>query len=230
MLNVQRDRSAVPQSDQLLIEQLVVRGTSMLFVYPFAGRRVHEGMAALLALRLSRLQPVTIAFGVNDYGLMLSARSLPHVDQPMLRTLLDEENLRSDLISSIASGELARRQFREVARIAGLVFGSHPNQDRSVRHLQAGTGLIHDVLAAHEPDHILLQQATEEVMENTFDFAALASTMQRCATIELLIRNPKKLTPFAFPLWAESIRGGLSSEDWQTRVRRIAEQLGEAPR
>ncbi len=228
VLRTQRDRSAVPQPDQLLVEQLCLRGTSLLFVYPFAGRRVHEGMAALLALRISRLQPVTIAFGVNDYGFMLSARSLADFDEPALRNLLDSENLRDDLLASIASGELARRQFREVARIAGLVFASHPGADRSVRHLQAGTGLIHDVLAAHEPDHILLQQATEEVLENTFDFAALESTMQRCAGVELLVRNPKRLTPFAFPLWAESIRGGLSSEDWQTRVRRIAEQLDEA--
>ncbi len=228
VLCTQRERSAVPESEQLLVEQLRVRGTSLLFVYPFAGRRVHEGMAALLALRISRLLPVTIAFGVNDYGFMLSARSLAQFGEPDLRKLLDIENLRNDLLASIASGELARRQFREVARIAGLVFASHPGADRSVRHLQAGTGLIHDVLAAHEPDHILLQQATDEVLENTFDFVALESTMQRCAGVELLVKHPKKLTPFAFPLWAESIRGGLSSEDWQTRVRRIAEQLNEA--
>ena len=226
----QRERSAVPQRDQVLVEQLRVRNIALLFVYPFAGRRVHEGIAALLALRLSRMQPVTIAFGVNDYGLMLSANKLPELDESLLRKLLSVDQLRDDLLSSIASGELARRQFREVARIAGLVFASHPGQDRSVRHLQAGTGLIHDVLAAHEPEHILLQQATQEVLENNFDFTALTETLERCAHAKLLTCTPARLTPFGFPLWAESIRGGLSSEDWQTRVRRIAEQLDTSRR
>ena len=230
VLLTQRERSAVPRPDQLLVEQLRVRKTSLIFVYPFAGRRVHEGIAALLALRLSRMQPVTIAFGVNDHGLMLSANELPELDESLLRKLLSGDQVRDDLLSSIASGELARRQFREVARIAGLVFASHPGQDRSVRHLQAGTGLIHDVLTAHEPEHILLQQATQEVLENNFDFTALTDTVERCARVELLTCTPARLTPFGFPLWAESIRGGLSSEDWQTRVRRIAEQLDTSRR
>ncbi|MGB4860030.1 MAG: DNA ligase-associated DEXH box helicase, partial [Dokdonella sp.] len=228
VLKVQLDRSALPRPDQLLVEVIHSRGTAHVFLYPFAGRRVHEGLGALLALRLSRMRPATIAFGVNDYGLMLTTLSLPELDESIVRNLLDRESVRDDLLASIAGGELARRQFREIARVAGLVFSNQPGHDRSVRHLQAGTGLIHDVLAAHEPEHLLLRQAEEEVLEQTFDFAALASALARCGQSELLLKSPKRLTPLAFPLWAESIRGGLSSEDWKARVQRIAKELERA--
>ncbi|MFZ2237215.1 MAG: ligase-associated DNA damage response DEXH box helicase, partial [Dokdonella sp.] len=157
VLKVQLDRSALPRPDQLLVEVIHSRGTAHVFLYPFAGRRVHEGLGALLALRLSRMRPATIAFGVNDYGLMLTTLSLPELDESIVRNLLDRESVRDDLLASIAGGELARRQFREIARVAGLVFSNQPGHDRSVRHLQAGTGLIHDVLAAHEPEHLLLR-------------------------------------------------------------------------
>lgn len=225
LLDLQRERSALPRTDQLLVEIVRARDGEHLFLFTFAGRLVHEGLGALLALRLGRLAPATLAFGANDYGVIVSASALPALDADTLRTLLSPMNLREDLVLGIGAGELARRQFREIARIAGLVFASHPGSDRSVRHLQAGTGLIHDVLAAHDPGHILLQQATDEVLQRTFDLRNLEACLDEVATRELLVMRPARLSPLGFPLWSEWIRGGMSSEDWETRVKRIAADL-----
>lgn len=225
LLDLQRERSALPQSHQVLVEIVRARDGEHLFVFPFAGRLVHEGLGALLALRLGRIAPATLAFGANDYGVIVSARALPPLDADQLRQLLTPAALREDLIAGIGAGELARRQFREIARIAGLVFGSQPGRDRSVRQLQAGTGLIYDVLAQHDPAHILLQQATDEVLERTFDLRHLSATLVDLASREIVLTRPSQLTPFAFPLWSEWIRGGLSTEDWETRVKRLATEL-----
>ena len=225
LLALQRERSMLPQPRQLLVERIRARDGDHLFVYPFAGRFVHEGLGALLALRLGRLAPATFAFGTNDYGVIVSAPALPPLDADALRALLSPQHLREDLLAGIGAGELARRQFREIARIAGLVFASTPGRDKSVRHLQAGTGLIYDVLAAHDPDHLLLRQATDEVLQRNFDIAQLHACLDNLAAREVLLQHPMQLTPLAFPLWSEWIRGGLSSEDWQTRVQRLAAEL-----
>ena len=225
LLDVQRERSALPRTDQLLIEIVHARDGEHLMLFPFAGRLVHEGLGALIALRLARLAPTTLAFGANDYGVIVSANALPSIDAGVLRALLSPDDLREDLVRAIGAGELARRQFREIARIAGLVFASHPGSDRSVRHLQAGTGLIHDVLVTHDPDHILLRQATEEVLQRTFDLRNLSACLDDLATREMLVMRPGQLSPLAFPLWSEWIRGGLSSEDWEARVKRLAAEL-----
>ncbi len=225
LLDVQRARSIVPDEHQLLVEIVHARDGEHLFVFAFGGRLVHEGLGALLAMRLGRLAPATLAFGANDYGVLVSTRTLPPIDETRLLALLSPEHLREDLLASIGAGELARRQFREIARIAGLVFSSHPGQGKSVRHLQAGTGLIHDVLMAHDPGHILLQQANDEVLERTFDQRRLHATLIDLAAREFVIQRPAQLTPLGFPLWSEWIRGGLSSEDWQQRVKRLAAQL-----
>jgi len=225
LLALQRERSALPSVGQLLIERVAARDGEHLFVYPFAGRLVHEGLGALLALRIGRVAPATLAFGVNDYGVLVSAKRLPDLDADAVRRLFSPLNLREDLLDGIGVGELARRQFREVARIAGLVFAGHPGHDKSIRHLQAGTGLLYDVLAQHDPTHILLRQATDEVLERTFDIRHLQSCLEELAHRELVMTRPAQLTPFAFPLWSEWIRGGLSTEDWETRVQRLAADL-----
>ncbi len=226
LLALQRQRSQVPALDELLVEIVRARDGEHLFIFPFAGRVIHEGLGALLALRLGRLAPVTLTFGANDYGLMVSGPQLPTVDLERLRTLLDPRCLREDVIACIGAAELAKRQFREIARIAGLVFGSYPVRDKSLRNLQASAGLIYDVLARYDPDHLLLKQALDEVLERTFQFAHLEAIIEEMQTRNLLLQRPARLTPFAFPLWSEWVRGGLSSEDWETRVRRLAEQLG----
>jgi ATP-dependent helicase Lhr and Lhr-like helicase len=225
LLALQREQSKVPASHELLIEIVRARDGEHLFVFPFAGRVVHEGLGALLAFRLGRLAPVTLTFGVNDYGLLVSAEQLPPVDPDQLRKLLDPGALREDVLACIGAAQLARKQFHEIARIAGLVFGSYPGSDKSLRGLQASSGLIYDVLAQYDPQHVLLKQALEEVLERTFNFANLQATLEEMQRRDLVLERPARLTPFAFPLWSEWVRGGLSSEDWEARVKRLAAQL-----
>jgi ATP-dependent Lhr-like helicase len=225
LLELQRQKSQIPAPNELLIEIVRARDGEHLFVFPFAGRLVHEGLGALLALRLGRLAPVTLTFGANDYGVVVSGQQLPLIDLGRLRALFDPGSLREDVIECVGATELAKRQFREIARIAGLVFDGYPGRDKSSRNLQASAGLIYDVLTQYDPHHILLQQALDEVCERTFNFARLQATLEEMKTRDLILQRPAALTPFAFPLWSEWARGGLSSEDWESRVHRLAEQL-----
>ncbi|MET0231180.1 MAG: DNA ligase-associated DEXH box helicase, partial [Rhodanobacteraceae bacterium] len=199
---------------------------SHLFLYPFAGRIVHEGLAALLALRWGRRAPNTFAFAVNDYGLALTAEAETTLGVDSLRALLDTENLVADLEASLNLGELARRQFRDIARVAGLLSPSLPGRAaRSMRHVQASSGLLYDVLRRYDPAHMLLAQAEREVFESALDVRELRVALEACAERSIALHAPRSLTPLSFPLWAESMRGRLSTEDWRTRVQRAADRL-----
>ena len=226
LLELQSRLSALPAPDALLAEFAKTREGWHLFLYPFAGRGVHEGLAALLALRWSRMAPNTFGFAVNDYGLALSAQAQVAIDVDTLRTLLAPDGLVDDLRSGANLAELERRQFREIARVAGLLPPSLPGRAlRSLRQLQASSGLLFDVLQRHDPGHLLLEQAQREVFEAQLEVRALQAVLERYHATRIDLHHPGTLTPLSFPLWAEGMRGTLSIEDWRRRVQRVAGRL-----
>nr|WP_146474527.1 ligase-associated DNA damage response DEXH box helicase [Vulcaniibacterium thermophilum] len=227
LLDLQARLSALPAPGRLLAEWVAGRDGRHLFLYPFAGRQVHEGLAALLALRWARRAPNTFSYASNDYGLVLSPAAEAAIDADTLRALLAPDGLFDDLRASLNLGELARRQFREIARVAGLLPPSLPGRaPRSMRQLQTSAGLIYDVLRRHDPEHLLLALAEREVFAQQLEVTRLQAALDDCARRTLDLRTPRSLTPLAFPLWAESLRRGeISTEDWRTRVQRAAERL-----
>jgi ATP-dependent Lhr-like helicase len=225
LLSIQRGQSTVPEVDETLCEQTRTREGDYLFVYPFAGRLAHEGLAAVLAYRLARLQPADYGYAVNDYGLTITAARMPALDAERMRMLLHPAHLRTDIRESINLTELARRQFREIARVAGLVFNGYPAQSKTMRQLQASSGLLYDVLRRHDPSHPLLWQAEREVLDQQLDFTRLRACLLRVARSRLVWEEPKRLSPLAFPLWVERLRGGIAADDWKSRVERMLATL-----
>ncbi len=226
LMALQKRLSALPATGTLLAEWVHARDGQHLFVYPFAGRQVHEGLASLLSLRWGRLQANTFSFAANDYGLVLSPAVSAVLGAEDLRALLTPDGLLDDLRASLNLGELARRQFREIARVAGLLPPSLPGRaPRSTRQLQASSGLLYDVLQRFDPAHLLLAQAEREVFSAQLEFARLADTLADCAHRAIRLHALRSFTPLSFPLWAESLRGQLSTEDWKTRVLRAAAKL-----
>ncbi|MBD7955000.1 ligase-associated DNA damage response DEXH box helicase [Stenotrophomonas sp. Sa5BUN4] len=226
LLALQETLSARPAPDHLLVEDVRRREGQFLFVYPFAGRHVHEALAALLALRCTRLQRNSIGYAVNDHGLVLAPALPVELDATQWAGLLDPGALLDDLRAAVNLGELARRQFRGIARVSGLLVPSLPGgMPRSLRQLQASAGLLYDVLREHDPEHMLLQLAEREVLHDSLDVDGLRDALQRMQRRSPSLQAPRSLTPLGFPLWAERLRGQLSNEDWRTRVLRAAQQL-----
>lgn len=226
LLGLQQRLSALPDPDRLLAEWIRTREGRYLFLYPFAGRGLHEALAVLMALRWLRLMPDTISLAVNDYGLALRTQTSDTIDTARLHHLLDPEHALDDLLAGVNLAELARRRFRDIARIAGLLPPSLPGKAaRSMRQLQASSGLLYDVLLRHDSGHVLLRQANDEAMREHADPEAFMALLRRLQQRRIDLHCPAGLTPLSFPLWAEAGRGNLSSEDWTTRVQRAAQRL-----
>ena len=233
ILAIQNRWSAIPRMGELLIEQLKTREGHHLFFYPFEGRSVHEGLAALFAYRLSQLQPISFTIAVNDYGFELlspdpiSLESIVSLQQTTDHGLLTTHNLAHDITAALNATEMARRQFREIARVAGLVYQGFPGE-KNARQLQASSGLIYDVFQQYDPANRLLDQATREVLDRQLEQSRLARALERLSGTQLLVREVKRPTPFAFPLIVDRMRETLSSEKLADRVRKMTLQLEKA--
>lgn len=226
LLALQQQVSALPGPDHVLLEDVRRREGQFLFVYPFAGRHVHEALAALLALRCTRQQRNSIGYAVNDHGLVLAPAQAIDLDAAQWHALFSPDQLLDDLRAAVNLGELARRQFRGIARVAGLLVPSLPGgMPRSLRQLQASAGLLYDVLREHDPEHLLLALAEREVLHDSLDLPGLRQVLVRIGARRMSMQRPASLTPLGFPLWAERLRGQFSNEDWRTRVQRAAQQL-----
>lgn len=228
VLELQSACSSLPRPNELLIERIRTREGWHLFFYPFDGRQAHQGLATLTAFRMTRLQPITFSISVNDYGFELLSATPPPLDEALAGGLLDPQGLEADILSSLNAAEMGRRQFREIARVAGLVFQGYPGQGKSARHLQASSGLIFDVFQKHDPGNLLLLQARREVLERQLDEARLLQALRRIGRGRLLIRSPERPTPLCFPLMVERMRESLSSEKLADRVRRMQMSLEAA--
>jgi ATP-dependent Lhr-like helicase len=228
LLEVQRQWSALPRKDTLLAEVLKSREGWHLFIYPFAGRHVHLGLASLLAWRLSRDTPLTFSIAVNDYGFeLLSATSIDW-NERLTTQLFSRDDLLADIIASLNAGELALRRFREIARIAGLVFSGYPGAPKSNRQLQASSGLFFEVFKQYDASNLLLTQAQEEVLRQELDVARLEQTLSRINSRTLDLHVIKRPTPMAFPLLVERMRESLSTEKLSDRIARMVSDLEKA--
>ncbi|WP_028239892.1 ligase-associated DNA damage response DEXH box helicase [Stutzerimonas azotifigens] len=228
LLDVQMAWSALPTEHTLLAEVLKSREGWHLFLYPFAGRQVHLGLASLLAYRMGRRAPVTFSIAVNDYGFELLSATEVDWAQSLGGELFGQEHLLHDVLGSLNAGELARRRFREIARIAGLVFSGYPGAQKSARQLQASSGLFFDVFRQYDPDNLLLTQAQEEALRQELEVDRLERTLERLQRRTLDLRTPKRPTPLAFPLLVERFRESMSSEKLADRIARMLKDLEKA--
>jgi ATP-dependent Lhr-like helicase len=225
LFDLQRNLSHVPKENELLIEQIETKDGFHLFVYPFEGRLVHEAMAAILAYRISRITPISFSFAMNDYGFeLLSDQPIP-VDDTNVYDLFSPDDLLNDIQRSINSTEMARRKFRDVAVIGGLVFQGMPGEQKKARHLQASASLLFNVFSEYEPGNLLLRQSYQEVMDQQMEEVRLRDMLERIQRSIIVITFPQQLTPFCFPVKVDSMREDLSSEKLEDRVRKMQMEL-----
>jgi ATP-dependent helicase Lhr and Lhr-like helicase len=228
LFELQARLSHLPQSHEFLIESFKSTQGHHLLFYPFEGRLVHEGMASLLAYRISKIKPASFSIAMNDYGFEL----LTDEDIPIEQALEDADffsinNLLDDILHSLNANEMARRRFRDIAHIGGLVFTGYPGQQVKNKHLQASTSLLFDVFSEYEPDNLLVRQAYNEALAFQLEEFRLREALQRIVKQNIILKVIDRPTPFAFPIMVDSLgRERLTTEPLEDRIARMARQYG----
>lgn len=226
LFDLQQQLSHIPRHNELLIEQLEDKNGFHLLVYPFEGRQVHEALSAILAYRIGQITPITFSISMNDYGFeLLSDQPVP-VDDSNVRELFSTDNLLTDIQKSVNNTEMAKRKFRDIAVIGGLIFQGMPGEKKKARHLQSSASLLFKVFDEYDPNNILLKQAYQEVLLQQMDEVRLRLAMQRIGQSKIVLTFPEKLTPLSFPIIVDGLnRNHYSSEKLEDRVRKMQQQL-----
>jgi ATP-dependent helicase Lhr and Lhr-like helicase len=225
MLQTQARLSRIPTPDTVLVEAFRSREGYHLYVYPFSGRHVHLGLASLLAWRLARGRPNTFSMSVNDYGFELVSAEEFDLAPITGKQVFATKNLLPDVLASLNSTELAQRRFREIARVAGLVFSGYPGQPKSTRQLQASSGLFFEVFRKYDQGNLLLSQAQKEVLSQELEISRLRATLLRILRKELVFVQLRHPSPMSLPLMVERFREQLSTEQLSTRLDRILRDM-----
>jgi ATP-dependent Lhr-like helicase len=221
LMQLQRERSHLPKKNEFLVEYFHTNEGYHVLMYPFEGRAVHEGMAALIAYRMAQIQPITFSIAMNDYGFeLLSDQEIP-IYEAIETNVLGVDVLMKDIQASINSTEMAKRKFRDIAAISGLIFKGLPGQKIKERHLQSSSQLFFNVFHEYESHNLLLLQAFEEVMDFQLEEARLRTALDRIAHQKIVITEPEKPTPFAFPIMVDRTREKLTSEKLEDRIRKM---------
>ncbi|MFO1064877.1 MAG: ligase-associated DNA damage response DEXH box helicase [Pirellulales bacterium] len=224
LLELQQTLSVLPTTNELLIERWESRDGHHLFLYPFEGRLAHEGLAALLALRFSRLQPITFSMAMNDYGIVFVSENAAPIEPAIQAGLFSPENMDEDIAASLNGTEMWRRQFRETARIAGLLHQGYPGERKKASHLQASSNLFFEVFRQYDPSNLLLRQAQREVLDQQLEKQRMILALERMLRSRLIVRDLPQPSPLCFPLLVDRLRDRLSSETLADRVRKLQQK------
>ncbi|WP_299313111.1 ligase-associated DNA damage response DEXH box helicase [uncultured Aquimarina sp.] len=223
----QQEESIIPGSDEFLIETFKTREGYHAIFYPFEGRFVHEALGSLLAYRISLLFPISFSIAFNDYGFELLSNQEIDMQQVIDNDLFATDHMHNDLQKSLNATEMARRKFRDIAVISGMVFTGYPDKMLKSKHLQSSSQLLFNVFRDYEPENLLYQQAFIETFEHQLEEGRLQKALERIEQQSIIWKPCKKATPFSFPIITDRLREKLSSEKLEDRIKKMVALLSK---
>jgi ATP-dependent Lhr-like helicase len=221
ILTTQAKTSLIPNENEFLIEKFNTEEGCHVYLYPFEGRAVHEGMASIISYRIALLKPMSFSLAFNDYGIeLLSDQDIP-IEDAIDSEIFSPQHLRDDIVASVNASEMARRRFRDIAAISGLIFKGFPHAEKKERHLQASSSLLFNVFTDYDKNNLLYRQAFEEVMEFQLEEGRMRNAFSRIINQEVKLVYPKNYTPFSFPLMVDRLREKLSTEKIEDKIKKM---------
>lgn len=222
LLGTQKKISVLPSPEILLIEKWSSKQGEHIFVYPFEGKSVHEGLTQLWGYRFAQRQASTFSFSVNDYGFEIVGPKDYDFQALFDDDFFSDHNLVEEIGQSLQIGQLSQRQFREIAQIAGLVFTGYPGAAKRGRQMQVSSSLLYEVFRKHEPNNLLIRQSFDEVLANSLESGRMRKTLQRLSQMKIQWVQLDTPSPLSFPLVVETIAtSNLSNESLEMKIARL---------
>lgn len=221
LLKLQQELSDLPAEDEFLVETLKSKEGYHLFFYPYAGRLAHEGLSALFAWRIAKKIPATFSIAMNDYGFELLSEKRIGIDAFLNDELFSTHDLHKDILSSINGSQMAKRKFRDISKIAGLIFQGYPGKSKKSKHLQSSAELLFDIFMKYDASNLLVKQAFNEVLSQELDIGRISQALNEMKKKKLVLSHTNRPTPFSFPIMVDRLRQQLTTEQLEDRVAKM---------
>lgn len=226
IFRAQSQESLIPDPETLLMERWTSKEGEHLFVYPFEGGLVHEGLAQLWGVRFAMREPGTFSFSVNDYGFEIMAPLGYSFEDLFDDDFFSTDRVETEINQSLEISQMSQRQFREIAQISGLIFVGYPGSPKSGRQMQVSSSLLFDVFKKHEPENLLIQQSYDEVLHSALESERMKKTLERLQKMERKWVDLELPSPLSFPLLVERVASRLSNESLESKVERLKKSWG----
>ncbi|WP_420861103.1 ligase-associated DNA damage response DEXH box helicase [Algirhabdus cladophorae] len=197
-LALQREKSALPHPDRLLVESFSMEDRCYTVVYGFAGRNAQQTLGLLLTQRMEEERLNPLGFVATDYATMIWGLNPVENVAP----LFDPKDLRDGLDKWLSGNAVMKRTFKQSAVIAGLITRNTLGHRKSGRQATFSSDILYDTLLKYDPDHVLMQITREEAQRGLVDFGRIEEMIQRIQGRIDHLKLPK-VTPFAAPLFLE---------------------------
>jgi ATP-dependent Lhr-like helicase len=247
MYAAQHALSEIPTADFLLVEEYVSQGnegppeeevlqkrkpmkrrlpTRMptarhYFFHCLIGRAGNEALSRVLALRISRLRGGNAIATPDDYGFVLTVTTDQIITEADLPALLSPQNFTEDLNESLSRSDLLKYHFRNAAQAGLMVYRNFFGEQKSIRKLHWSAEVIFNVLAQHEPDHVLLREARRDAVHTYLDLEGALAYLRRMQNLPVRLKTVWRVPPLSFALFVTKIKEALLVEDPRAMTERL---------
>lgn len=198
-LKLQKKRSKLPKSNELLIEffpykEKKIKQYYYLF-YTFQGYNVNNTLGFVLSNRIRKLGIKPLGFVCTDYVLAI------WVDKEIenLDLLFELNSFKNSINKWLENSSLYKRNFNKVAIISGLINKGFPNQPKRLNQMSINSELILKVLNKYEKKHILIEATIEESKKDLIELNRLEIYLKKISS-KIKLKKLKKPSPLSIPL------------------------------
>ncbi|WP_092642276.1 ligase-associated DNA damage response DEXH box helicase [Jannaschia faecimaris] len=227
-LNLQLERSRMPEPGRLLVETFPRDGREHICLYGFCGRNANQTLGLLVTRRMEEAGLDPLGFVATDYAVLIWGLK-PVSD---VAPLLANNGIRAALDGWLQGNAVMKRTFRNAAIIAGLIDRNYPGKRSSGKQATFSSDILYDTLHRYDPEHLMLRITEEEAMRGHIDFGRvdllLETVRDRIDHVAL-----DRVSPLAAPLFLEMgkvpIEGKAEGRMMQDEAARLMAEAGLPP-
>ncbi|CTQ49951.1 ligase-associated DNA damage response DEXH box helicase [Jannaschia donghaensis] len=224
-LDLQVERSRMPEPGRLLAETFPRDGRHHLCVYGFCGRNAMQTLGLLMTRRMEEAGLDPLGFVATDYAVLIWGLK-PVTD---VAPLLANDGIREALDGWLQGNAVMKRTFRNAAIIAGLIDRNFPGKRASGKQATFSSDILYDTLHRFDPDHLMLRITEEEAMRGHIDFGRVELLLDTVGDrIDHVPLN--RVSPLAAPLFLEMgkvpIKGKAEGRMMQEEAERLMAEAG----
>ena len=222
--------SKIPTQQRFLIERFIDETDEEdervhFFFHSLIGRSANDALSRIVSHRLKKAVGGNTLVTIDDYGFLLSVKEFQALEVEAWKELFGPDNAAKELNAVLKDSQLVKWQFSGIAQTGLMIPRNLPGADRKIRQLRWSADILFKVLAEHEPDHPLLEQAVHEATHTFLDTDRAVEFLTEAQSLTWELAEVPAVSPFAFGLYASKIKESMMMESQEEAIERLYHEM-----
>jgi ATP-dependent Lhr-like helicase len=218
--------SKIPTDRRFLIERYLDEDDKEddrvhFFFHSLIGRSANDALSRIISRRIKEAVGGNALVTIDDYGFLLSLKSFQSMEVEAWKALFIPDGAAAELHAALQDSQLVKWQFSGIAQTGLMIPRNLPGGERKMRQLRWSADILFKVLAQHEPDHPLLEQAVHEAKHTFLDLDRAIHFLEEVRSMDWELVEVPAVSPFAFGLYASKIKESMMMETPEEAIERL---------